>query len=84
MELIGYNKYGEYLIRMGIDGFIIIENYKCLDAVSGILYDYGILLNDIVYRLDVIELQEEKQNSAKIIENTAESITIADIKKLDN
>lgn len=83
MELSGYNSFNEYIVRMGIDGFIILQDYQNFIEVSQMLTEIGKDINKIAHRVDIIELQEEKRKRGEEVQEVENPISINDIAKID-
>ena len=83
MELAGYNKISDYLIRMAIDGFIIVQDYDNFIAVSKQLNEIGKEINYIAHRANIVELHEEKIKRGEAAGDRVAEISIADIQRID-
>ena len=83
MELAGYNNLNDYLIRMAIDGFIIVQDYDNFIAVSKQLNEIGKEINYIAHCANIVELYEEKIKRGENVEDRVPEISIADIQRID-
>ena len=83
MELAGYDTYNDYIVRMAIDGFVIIQDFANFIEVSKLLHEIGADINKIAHRADILELQEERIKRGEQIELPETPITISDIEKID-
>lgn len=83
MELSGYENFNDYIVRMAIDGFVIIQDYSVLIEVGQMLHDIGSDINKIAHRADLIDLQEEQLKRGAVLDKLEEPITLEDIKRID-
>lgn len=84
MELTGCDNFNEYIVRMGIDGFIIVQDYENLIEVSKLITDIGADINKIAHRCDLIEIYEERIKAGEVVSDPIPQISIADIQKIDS
>lgn len=83
MELAGYSKLNDYLVRMAIDGFIIVQNYDNFIKVSKQLTEIGKEINYIAHCAYIAELHEEKIKRGEDVGDKVPEISITDIKRID-
>lgn len=83
MELTGYNNFNDYIVRMGIDGFIIIQDFENLIRVAEEIHNIGIDINKIAHRCDLIEVYEDRLKAGEVVDEPVPQISIEDIKKID-